>query len=311
MGKKVAEKLHGNFLYLERPDLRKLYPEDHFETDAIEHYLNDHQPDIVFARDDQHAMQLILGRKDGIMHISDSNENVSKQYGKIKGLVCHHLTPELLASEGIKFRGEYPNLTSPLIAIMIVNPSDYHTRTSFIDHLISHIKLLPAATLFVCACRRTEKMYYDSFLTALEQALDATNLKQNIHLQGFHFQDTANTLFNPYIGLLNEAEHVIVYGESQSLVSEPLAAGKPCIVYDNYTKYDQLKCKGLVLEFNKAADKTIFEQRKIIPVDVTDIVAQGIADEFNYKAKSFWKKAIYNIKNLFRHQKIAPQTPFL
>ncbi len=295
IGQRLAQKLGGEFHYLEGAHLDKLYPGETSKKVALERYFADHKaPDIVLSRAwDEYAHW----KKKPLMCITSINEFLASRYlGESINLVCHHLTPELLESEGKKFREHYPALPSPLIAVMMVRIKN---AQDFAEKLVSKCAAYPEAAIFLCGSRRTPEINYNHLTEALTGVIKEQGLGQRIKLAGYDFNSlraAGSDSFNPYVGLLQEADHVIVCGESLSLISEPLAAGKPVMVYETF-EYRDLKKKGLTLHFNDCAARAPFETRKIEPVNITEKMAGTLARVFRRKA--FW----HNL-NPFRWPKI-------
>lgn len=131
---------------------------------------------------------------------------------------------------------------------------------------------------------------YNALAAALEKQIKEKGLEERLTVTGYNFRALVNDHghFNPYVGLLQEADHVIVCGDSRSLISEPLAAGKPVMLYEAGKDHIGMKQKGLALEFNTCAAHRAFETGKIKPVNLTEDIADKMAQEFRKKA--FWHK---------------------
>lgn len=284
IGQRLAQKLAGTFHYLEDSHLAELYPEEQSTEAALKRYFADHKaPDIVLSRQwDKYAMK----GQNPLLCITSVNEGLSEDYLGEYNLVSHHLTPELLESEGRKFREHYPALPHPLIAVMMVNVGN---TWSFSKKLVEKCAAYPKATIFLCSSRRTRPENYAALAGILTDMIKERGMEQHIRFEGYDFNDgrTQQTLFNPYVGLLQEADHVIVCGWSQSLVSEPLAAGKPVMLYEA-RPHGSLQKKGLAFEFNACAARAPFETGKIKPVNVTEDIAGVLARKF--RQKRFWHR---------------------
>lgn len=282
IGQRLAQKLKGTFHYLEDSHLAGLYPDELSTAAALKRYFADHKaPDVVLSRGwDKYAMK----GQNPLLCIMDINEGLSEDYLGEYSLVSHHLTPELLENEGSKFREHYPALPHPLIAVMMVN---VYGAWNFSKKLVEKCAAYPEATIFLCSSRRTRPENYAALAGILTDMIKEQGMEKRIRLEGYNFNGgrTQQALFNPYMGLLQEADHVIVCGESRSLVSEPLAAGKPVMLYET-RPYGSLQKKGLAFEFNACAARAPFETGKIKPVNVTEDIADALARKF--KQKRFW-----------------------
>jgi len=282
IGLRMAQKLHGEFHYLEDKQLVDLYPDISKPRDAFMRYLKDHgNPDIMLSR---------YGYSGGMMTsipplllVSDINEGLSDNLLGESSLVSHHLTPELLAEQGKQFRSNYAEIKTPLIAVMMVNINDIET---FAQKMVSKCAAYDEATVFICTSRRTHEQNYTKLKTRLEELAEQKGLGGRLKISGYNFHEhVGQKSFNPYVGLIQEADHVVVAGESMSMVSEPLAAGKPVFLYEPGHGYTSLKKKGLAIDFNATAADTRFDARRIPAVNITEDIADRLIDKFNKAAR--------------------------
>lgn len=283
IGQRMAQKLNGRFHYLEDRHLNTLYPGLRKDR-GLKRYLEEHgKPDIVFTRSSYaHRM---MTRITPLMMIDLVNEHISSALLQDDTLVAHHLTPEIFDAEGKKFRENYPDIKSPILAVMMVHIWD---TPEFAEKIVSkcaqHEEPL---TVFICSSRRTESPHYTALKQEIEERARKKGLEGRLFIEGYNFAEEGRkeNTFNPYIGLIQEAEHILVAGESVSMVSEPLAAGKRVMVHGANTEFTQLKRKGLVIDFSDCAADTRFETPRVEPVNVTEDVADRLVDRFNAVAK--------------------------
>ncbi len=279
IGMRMAQKLHGEFHYLEDKHLVDLYPDISKPRDAFLKYLKDHgNPDIMLSRYGYYGgmMSSIPPR----LLVSSINEGLSDELLGESSLVSHHLTPELLAEQGKQFRDNYKEINTPLIAVMMVNVNDIE---AFAQRMVSKCaEYKDGATVFICTSRRTHQDNYTKLKTRLEELAAEKGVGDRLKISGYNFHEhVGQKSFNPYVGLIEAADHVVVAGESMSMVSEPLAAGKPVYLYEPGHGYSSLKKKGLAIDFNKTAPDTRFDDHRIKPVNITEDIADRLIDKFN------------------------------
>lgn len=283
IGMRMAQKLHGEFHYLENRHLVDLYPDISRPRDAFLKYLKDHgKPDIMLSRYGYYGdmMTSISPR----LIVSDINEGLSDSLLGENSLVSHHLTPELLEEQGKQFRDNYKEIKTPLVAVMMVN---LHDIESFAQKMVSKgAAYEEGVTVFICTSRRTHQDNYAKLKTRLEELAAEKGLSGKLHISGYNFHEhVGQKTFNPYVGLIQEADHVVVAGESMSMVSEPLASGKPVYLYEPGHGYSSLKKKGLAIDFNTTAADTRFNEHRIKAVNITEDITDRLIDKFNKSAR--------------------------
>lgn len=283
IGMRMAQKLHGEFHYLENKHLVDLYPDISKPQDAFLKYLQDHgSPDIMLSRYGYyHGMMTSIPPR---LIVSDINEGLSDDLLGENSLVSHHLTPELLAEQGKQFRDNYKDINTPLIAVMMVNIGD---TEAFAQKMISKAAAYEeGATVFICTSRRTYQNNYTKLKNRLEELAEEKGIAGRLKISGYSFHENLGQgKFNPYVGLINEADHVVVAGESMSMVSEPLASGKPVYLYEPGHSYTSLKKKGLAIDFNTTSADTRFDDHRIKAVNITEDIADSLIYKFNRAAK--------------------------
>ena len=277
MGKIVAEKLGGVYQYLDEQVLRDRYSDTPDPEENLGLFLKDiGTPDIVFSR----RYVSVLEKGDGTgkrpFVINDINENLPPFFSPLRRLVAHHLTPSLLREEGKKFDAAYPDLPRPLVAVMMAD----HTYHRLPELLLSRLQTTEPSTVFVCSGRRTSTYHYEKIIEELNTAIEEKGATQT-RVAGYDFeQGRANNAYNPYMGLLNRADHIVVCGDSMSIVSEALATGKSVHLYENHDGYASLERKGLVSVFNDAARDAPLETRAITPLNRTEHIADKIISRY-------------------------------
>ena len=160
-------------------------------------------------------------------------------------------------------------------------------------------------TIFICTSKRTTEERYQFFMEQLKNKIEYLKLSDSIRLYGYCLNSERENVcrtsdsYNPYIGLIDQADHIIVPPDSQSMTSEPLAAGKTVHIYGGEHEYKPLKKEGLAETFNSSARFSTLRTRRIAPVNITDKVADCIIRKYEKSTKhGFWKHPIRWLKNL-------------
>ncbi|MCB9990895.1 MAG: mitochondrial fission ELM1 family protein [Rhodospirillales bacterium] len=202
-------------------------------------------------------------------------------------LVSHHLTPELLREQGQLFRAAYPDIQGHLIAVMM---TEY--KQGLADALLLATKDIPKATFFLCGSKRTTPEFYYKMRDELHGKIDAQNLSGTVTVIGYDLNATRHNMrdneqdFNPYAGLIDQADHIVVPNNSLSMFSEPLAAGKTIHIYAPpgstmfRSKQGLLYSHGLARRFNATQNGAVLDTRQITPVNITGEVAESIAKSY-------------------------------
>lgn len=205
------------------------------------------------------------------------NEYLTIDDPAMKGFVPHHINTAMLAHEGAEFRRRSPGLRGPLIAVFLTEGFGIDTQTPM-DLLAEACADYSESTVFFCPYRYTSDHHYHNVLTAFRCALiDRGVGKDEVDIISPAF----NAPYNPYLGLLAEADHRIMLGYSPSICSENMAAGRQMHVVTSNprTETDYIKC------FSSA--QPIMEDKVILPPrDVTEMVARQIVESFNRHARA-------------------------
>ncbi|MBI2233909.1 MAG: mitochondrial fission ELM1 family protein [Micavibrio aeruginosavorus] len=291
LGKAVAQKLGGEYHYVDEEVLATLYPE--IKGDPLAAHLQKiGTPDIIFSR---HRCDWTSQADPDKIHklpfiIDEINENLGPWLGSRREMVAHHLTPEIYRAEGVKFTDAYPGLPRPLIAVMMADDTSF----GFSQTLAARIKNFPQSTVFVCSSRRTSSGGYNTMLSSLDSAFNRIGIQDRVMLLGHDLNSgRKNRAYNPYIGLLGQSDHIIVCGSSLSIVSESVSTGKAVHVFSSVAKdeYKRSMQQGLVVAFNDAA-RSPLESRAISAINTTEQTAEKIARQYRrkqQKALGFWR----------------------
>lgn len=273
----VAKKLNGTVHHVSTQILKGAYPVD-MPAEAYRKFVNDHgRPDLLFTLGENNFPKALHDKS--IFRVNQINEKLTEKYAADSPLVAHHITPALLDDEGAKFRTRYPNIQHPLTAVMVA--SDFHLA-GFADPLVDLCKDAPKATIFICTSPRTTHDDFKRVKQAIMARLYAVRRANDIIVESFHLNKERyyKGYYNPYPGLLREADHIAVCGQSQSMVSEALMSGKSVHIHHQLNDYSDLQDKGLVHEFNRAAGYAQHETRSISPINLTGQIADGVIEDY-------------------------------
>ncbi|MBI1215807.1 MAG: hypothetical protein GC185_08320 [Alphaproteobacteria bacterium] len=285
VGRKIAQKTGGSFHFVSDADLAARYPEDKDKPAQLAHYFKDNgKPDVLISKFWRIHDKALAGHKPLVVY-EDTNEYMSQKYLGEKALVNHHVTPEKLASEGEKFRAHYPDLNAPLIGVLMAHIFDVK---GFAEKLVAKAAATPQATIFVTTIWRTREENYKDLMEKLAQETAAKGAQDRIRIIGVPYtrpQPGVTPPYNPYLGLLDQADQIVVAGNSLSMLTEPMAAGKAPLLYEPGMDASSLEQKGLVRDFNKsAAQHAPFDAGRITPFNPTDAIAEKMAAEFRKNA---------------------------
>ena len=135
---------------------------------------------------------------------------------------AHSVTPERLAAEAAIWKPRLAHVPGPHIALLVGGPSGPYTfspsAAQRLGHQASRMAAERGASLLVTTSARTPP-------AAAEALIGAVSVPFHV----FRYGDAGG---NPFFGFLALADEVIVTGDSVSMLSEALAAGKPVSLFD-------------------------------------------------------------------------------
>lgn len=314
----VAEMTGGQYVYVNQNMLDESFPNIPFIEDKLEQYCKKTKhPDIIIGPGAKYKLPRKTRNKATLI-VDEINEVLARKYSSIENLVPHHLTKENLMQAGEDFKKHYPQVKGPLIAIMM-GGSFFSNKLAeskkFADKLIDIASNYPEATFFLCPSHRTGKTINDlkgQMRAALETksrrqaildlgekeafnsiAQETKPLSDRIRVLSVDYKEAVSESgYNPYLGLLNQADHIIVAGESYSLVSEALFTGKNIYVHCPDNDYSKFKEKGYVSEINKLDENAPFPTRPMPPLDSTHDIAKALTAKYEKNRSPFGFKKI-------------------
>lgn len=278
IGKMIAEKLGGAYHYVDETVLQERYADGTDWEKGLYNFVEEFgTPDIFFCRYIFPAIWSVaneMGKRSFV--ISEINDNLTPYFSPLRKIVAHHLTPSLLQEEGKKFDAAYPDLPRPLVAVMMAN----HSTQSLPEILTSRLQTTGPSTIFVCSGRRTSTDSYNDMIGRLKSSAEENGVSQS-QVVGYNFEkDYYDNVYNPYMGLLDRADHIVVCGDSMSIVSEALATGKSVHLCNNHDGYKSLERKGYISFFNETARNTPLETTAMPPLNRTAHIADRIIRQY-------------------------------
>ena len=285
-GRNLAKLLEGSFTYLEEQHLYAMYPGERSVKKLLGNFFEDFGTPDVLIGPDLLDISGMLWRTPPLMEVQEINECLSYEYAKSDTIVAHHLTEEMLQQEGKIFDQAYPELPRPLIGVLTAGY--INNSPAFVKKLVGCAATYPQATIFLCGSLRTTPPEFFSIESTIKAEIKKSGLEERIKFEKYNFwQKSQNndTDYNPYVGLLDRADHLLVTGYSMSMVSEVLATGKTPILFEGQHQYKTLTIEGDVKDFFNSDENSPFETEKIRPINITAKVAEGLAEKFRKTAQ--------------------------
>lgn len=293
LSKLVAEMLNGRYVYVDQAMLNQNFPTIPNIREQLRRFCEQSgHPDVVIGTYSggirySHEVKDAFPKKPALF-INHINETLSKKRGSNPELVTHHLTTETLTQAGEEFKSHYPALKRPLVAVMmggwIYHPQ--HTKP-LAQKLIAVARHYPEITFFICPSRRTEQADRD-LIAVMEEEIKNAGLTGRVHIRSTGYK-TAIAGYNPYLGLLATADHIVVAGHSLSLVSEALFTGKNIYLHHPGTDYKKLESDGYIVPIKTLDDSRPFPTKPMKTLNLTEEVARSIVKDYHRAGSPFWK----------------------
>lgn len=208
----------------------------------------------------------------------------------VTGLVCHHLTPDILDEQKKEFERQFPNIKGSLTAVFMGGRQpgpDYDRAAKILARTADNEG---GTTFFVCPSRRTRKGYktlskmlkrYSGIRTGVSALLLGPDTSCVNKVTGTSFRK-ASKGFNPYIGLMAKADHIVVIGHSHSIFSEALYSGKTVHVLKGQNAGTLIKNRHPehIAFIENLGPEDGFATKDVSRLNITSDVAQTLADEF-------------------------------
>ena len=289
----IAEKTGGNIIYADKRSLSAEYAalaNTRGYSGLLAHHIGKAPaPAFWVGHYDSTALDIIGLSESPPYVVNNINESLSRQKLNEHELVSHNLTKEILATEGKLFDEKHPDIKKPIFAVMLVDPGFGHD--SFCESILDLAAHYPAATIYLCGSRRTPPDRQKELIANLDKALKHRKLGKRIQILSHTFAPDAP--YNPYKGLIARAKHFIVWGNSQSMVSEALFSGRTVYSYGG-GNYTNLRKDNLVVPFKEAAENSPPISKKFKPVNITeklaDVLIKEADDHFKDRKRNFYEQ---------------------
>ena len=288
VGQRVAEMLDAEYVYVDNNALEGgPFPSiTEYRAALVAHAEEHGYPDILV---DLNTFNLKpTAQRKGKQRTFEAG-NVAEAMSTSKGLlmqdlVPHDLTPEIFEREGQEFERHYPEIKGDLVAVMMGGETDFSDDIA--EQLASMAAMHDEVTFFVCPSRRTGEDY-ERFMASLQARIKGMDLDDRVHVIGQSYQEALEG-YNPYAGLLAKSDHVVLHGDSHSIVSEALATGKGIVLHKPTAHgnrlegdyYDDLSKGGYVFYLTELMP---FERLPTVqkqPLNVTEETARNVVANF-------------------------------
>ena len=296
LGQSMANMLDTRCMYIDDDVLEALYPEFSGAGTSFLYrkFITEfgHQ-DIIIGRLAPDAFTGMSLYDDHTMHVSRINESLSSNYLREPELVSHHLTPEILDEAGEMFDQNYPDIKKPLITVFlsVQGPESIEDFTEKMTDILQNYK---QGTIFFCGSRRTYAEDQIFAVDGLNQKLAESGLDQKFDIINWEFDRQG---YNPYKGLIARSDHFVLWGSSQSLLSEPLVTGRTVHTYNNGDNKQSLTSRGYVFDLMNIPEGQGFQTLKQKPLNITDQLAEKILEEFNKNRRNELRYYFHKIRD--------------
>lgn len=296
LARRIAHKLGGEAVFVDAESLALAHPgaDSHLER-LMAFFDKTAYPDIVFSKDADAFTQERLKEKGTGLVVKSVNEKLSARIPRpcdSPHMVAHHLSPDILQSEGAKFAREYGELPRPYIAVLVADCIEPDADS---EKLAEICRNYDEATVFVCTSRRSWRDFYEMFLENLKTLAAQSGMGERLHVVGYDFNFHQETYgpeghYNMYPGLLDQADHLILTGYSGSIASEVLATGKVPFA-TKHEWYGQMVADGLVASFAACSPDKPLQTARVTPIDITADLADYLigCHSRNRAAASGWR----------------------
>ncbi len=293
LAKRVAEKLNGQMLYVDQDMLDEAFPNTKSMVLQLKQLLaRDGTPDIVIGHN---SKQLTRYTEADPTFLIDTILTLMAEKlpdnDTLNALVPHHLTATDLKQHGEAFKAHHAHIKRPITAILLAEiDADDNVATIIDDHCLAD----GAGTLYFCPRWSTSQETYEAIVSELQFILKQRGLSKKFNIFAPSL-DCVRNQYNPYIGLLDQSDHVVLIGQSQSMISESIISGHPVHFHLqsigelidgwNEDKYKELEKHGYIRYLKNHEPNTQLDSTRLPPIDITGKIADYIAHDFDRAAR--------------------------
>jgi hypothetical protein len=281
LAQEVARLMGGRAVYVDSAMLKKNFPHTSEIRDALRKFVKrEGMADIVIGTNSYDVIGIHQSRP--TMIVKKINESVDSESRRRTNLVPHDLTPDILAAAGVEFLEKYPGIKRPLYGVMLSSFYNKDAQTAM-QSLAKVLKFEEGATVFFCPSRRTYDPDYQTLVQKLNEEITFLNIERRIKIISPSFSDM-RAGYNPYRGLISQADHMLVIGDSYSIISESICTGRPVYMVDASNDYQKLINAGYVRNFATEGQNKL-SVTILPPASITTEVAGKLIDEFDRLAR--------------------------
>ncbi|MAH06329.1 MAG: hypothetical protein CL561_12300 [Alphaproteobacteria bacterium] len=273
LAKLCAEMTGGRYVYVDQKMLEAHFPmAKHYREREILALKDFGAPDILIGVEGIRAYDLMDEKP--VVSVHHIGESLSRKFCR-HNMVPHNLSDQILHEEGAKFKKIYPDIKGQLVAVMLASPVNTGTLTKRLVQLAEHYDDI---TYFICPGRRalgTERDLEKDFWNAAVKG--EFNPQMDVRCVDYAAIERGN---NPYLGLLANADHVIVAGSSYSMVSDALYTEKTVHLAGTSILLSELEEKGHIAYIDKLDLSQPFPTQIMPRLDATREVAEIIVEHY-------------------------------
>lgn len=280
LAKRIAERLNGSALVIDHIMMQDCFKDTHETAQRIKTLAAQHgAPDLVIG----HAAKESLFTQSPLptIFIPTSLPSMADDLFRgtaLDGVVPHHLTTDNLKHAQTEFDCRHPDLPRPLTAIFTTSLWQYSDQDNLFHDLARHGHL--DGTVYFCPSRRTEPDLYQTLTNRFKSIAIHTGRVEHIRIIAPSYTSIEHG-YNPYNGLVAAADHAILLGESQSILSECITRGRAIYTDTPYAVAHTLLAQRYVRDFNRHDPRQPLAGTELPPLNVTDHIAAHIAERFN------------------------------
>lgn len=189
-------------------------------------------------------------------------------------LVPHHLEAKTVDWQRDIFAREYAELPRPLVGVFLTGEYTEHDRSrAGVTANSIALTLKNEGTVFLCSSRHNRKDFAacsDFFRERIGNQAMFVDFNLNAQREAYGAEES----WNPYIGLLASADHLVVFGNgSSSIVSEAVSMGKNVHMLAPDYEFPQLAKRGYLTDIHS---RKSLQTRLIEPIGINDSMAKAL-----------------------------------
>ncbi len=274
LAKICAEMTGGRYVYVDQKMLEAHFPKaKHYGARELMALKDFGAPDILIGVQGIRAYDMMDEKP--IVSVHHIGESLSRKFCQ-HNMVPHNLNDQILAEEGAKFKKIYPDIKGQLVAVMLASPVNAGPLAKRFVQLAEHYDDI---TFFICPGRRalgSERELEKAFWDTVVKNEFAPHM--DVRCVDYEAIERGN---NPYLGLLANADHVVIAGSSYSMVSDALYMQKTAYLAGTSMIFSQLEDMGHIAYIDKLDLTQPFPTKAMPRLDATREVAEIIVEHYH------------------------------